>query len=134
MKRNKTIRLVLLGLLTWVVPFVVSFGFYDRTGNLNVSYGLFKCVMIIVLSITGMFALHYHLRFLDSNYLREGFKAGIVWLIINLCLDVVILVPMAGISYGQYFATIGLGYLQIPVMCIAVGMILQHKFLSLQKS
>lgn len=118
MKTNKTLRLTLLGLLTWIVPFVVSFIFYDRTGNLNVSYGLFKCVMVVVSSFIGMYALAYHLRYISSKLFREAVIAGLTWFFINIFLDIIILIPMSGMSYGQYLTTIGIGYLQIPVIVL----------------
>jgi hypothetical protein len=127
MKKHKSLRLIVLGFITWLVPFIAAFGFYDRTGNLNVSYGLFKCVMIVVSSLTGMWMLIYHMDFVHKNFVREGLITGISWLVINYLLDLVILVPMSGMSIGQYFMTIGLGYLQIPVVCLAVGMIVQRK-------
>jgi hypothetical protein len=125
--KNRSIRLIVLGFITWLVPFILSFGFYDRTGNLNVSYGFFKSVMIVVSSLTGMWMLIYHLNFIHKNFVREGFITGISWLAINYLLDLLVLVPMSGMSVGQYFLTIGLGYLQIPVICLAVGMIVQRK-------
>jgi hypothetical protein len=127
MRKNKSLRLVLLGFITWLVPFVASFGFYDRLGNLNVSYGFFKSVMVVISSITGMFVLFYHLKLIHTNYMREGFIAGMVWLVINYVLDIFILIPMAGMTLTEYFSTIGLGYLQIPVISTSVGMILQRK-------
>jgi hypothetical protein len=125
--KNRSIRLIVLGFITWLVPFILSFGFYDRTGNLSVSYGFFKSVMIVVSSLTGMWMLIYHLNFIHKNFVREGFITGISWLAINYILDLLVLVPMSGMSVGQYFLTIGLGYLQIPVVCLAVGMIVQRK-------
>jgi hypothetical protein len=127
MKKRKSLRLLVLGFLTWVIPFVTSFGFYDRTGNLNVSYGFFKSVMVVLSSVTGMYALSYHMRLVNDNFKKEGFIAGIVWLVTNYVLDLVVLVPMAGITTREYFLTIGLGYLQIPVMSTAVGIIIQRK-------
>ena len=127
MKKNKSLRILLLGFITWLVPFVVSFGFYDRSGNLNVAYGLFKCVMVVISAITGMWALMYHMNSVRTRFIREGLITGFSWLLINYLLDVFILVPMSGMSLGQYFMTVGLGYLQIPVICVAVGVIVQRK-------
>jgi hypothetical protein len=76
--------------------------------------------------------LSSYFRFINGNYFREGFLAGIIWILLNYVLDLMVLVPMAGMSFGQYFMTIGLGYLQIPVVCTAVGMILQRKLLTNQ--
>jgi hypothetical protein len=126
--KNKILRIVLLGALVWVVPFVVAFGFYDRSGQLTVSYGLFKCVMIVVSSLTSCYALLRHYKFIRQDFFRQGLVTGLLWLVINLLLDLFILVPMAKISFGTYFTTIGLGYLQIPVICFTVGLLLERQF------
>jgi hypothetical protein len=125
--KNKLLRLFVLGFITWFFPFVISFGFYDRSGNLNVTYGLFKSVMVVVSSVVGMIALSFHLKFIRNNFMKEGLIAGFSWLLINYLLDFFVLIPMSGMSAGQYFLTIGLGYVQIPVICLAVGMIVQRK-------
>jgi hypothetical protein len=123
-----------MGFITWLIPFVASFGFYDRAGNLNVSYGMFKSVMVVVSSITGMYLLNQHMKLIQSNFMREGLITGIAWLMINYVLDLLVLVPMAGMTLVEYFTTIGLGYLQIPVICTFVGMILKRKIEWSQKS
>lgn len=127
MKKSKSLRLLVLGFLTWVIPFIASFSFYDHTGNLNVSYGFFKSVMVVLSSVIGIYALSYHMRLVSNNFKKEGIIAGIVWLIINYVLDLSVLLPMAGMTVKEYFLTIGLGYLQIPVVCTGVGIIIQQK-------
>jgi uncharacterized membrane protein YpjA len=62
-----------------------------------------------------------YFRALEKDYLREGITVGLVWFTINILLDLVVLVPMSGMSIGDYFAQIGLRYLIIPTMGIAMG-------------
>ena len=127
MIKNKTLRIVALGILIWIVPFVVAFGFYDRSGQLTASYGLFKCVMIVVSSMTSSYALLRHYKFVRQNFFREGLLTGFLWLVINILLDLIALVPISKMSYESYFSTIGLGYLQIPIICFMTGLLLERQ-------
>ena len=52
--------------------------------------------------------------------LKEGIIVGIVWLIINLMVDSVVLVPIAKMGIGKYYAHIGLRYLLIPTLSFAI--------------
>lgn len=64
----------------------------------------------------------------DKYELSEGGNwSRIVWLVINWILDLVVLVPMAKMAIGIYFAHIGLRYLMIPTMSISMGYLLQNK-------
>jgi uncharacterized membrane protein YpjA len=40
---------------------------------------------------------------------------GLLWLVVNLVLDFVILLPMSHMSLSDYIAQIGLRYLMIPI-------------------
>jgi hypothetical protein len=111
-------RVVLFGVLTWLVPFVVSFGFYDRTGRLAVPAGVFQSVMVVVGGTTGAWLLVRVFR-RPPAWPRLGLSVGLLWLGINLALDLLVLVPMTGMSVATYLGEIGLGYAVIPVMAVA---------------
>lgn len=119
------VRLLLLGLLTWTVPFVVAFAFYDRQGQLATSYGLFKSTMVVVSGLTGCFALYRYMSKIETGFIRHAWIAGLVWLALNLLLDILILIPMSGMSFKEYLTTIAPGYLLIPVICVSGGMLMQ---------
>ena len=51
--KNKTLTILLLGILIWLVPFVISMFFFDRSGQLTISEDLFKSIMIVVSSLIG---------------------------------------------------------------------------------
>jgi hypothetical protein len=64
---------------------------------------------------------------IKKDYLVEGIFVGVSWLIINLVLDILILIPMSGMTYLTYFSQIGLRYLIIPTISISMGLLLKLK-------
>ena len=124
---KNTLRLLLLGLMTWAIPFFAAFFFMDQTGQLSIDMYLFKTIMIIVGGLTGAFAIVLYFKKYEDAYLKHGLLAGLTWFFINVILDLMLLVPMSKMSYPDYFSQIGLRYLMIPIMNIMVGYILNTK-------
>lgn len=120
---NKNIKILLFGILTWIIPFVVSFFFYTKEGKIVIDLMLFKSIMIVVGSLTGAFFLIKYFEKIKGNYLTEGIIVGISWLLINLVLDIFLLIPMSKMTYGAYFSEIGLRYLTIPITSITIGIV-----------
>ena len=126
-KMNKHVRNILYGILAWLIPFVASFFFYSKEGGLTIDIFLFKSIMIVVGSISAAFLLISYFKNIKNGYLREGIIVGSTWFAINILLDLLVLIPMSGMSVADYFTQIGLRYLVIPAMCIAVGASLANK-------
>lgn len=124
---NKYVRNVLYGFLAWLIPFVASFFFYSREGKLTIDIFLFKSIMIVVGSFSAAILLIYYFKNINVDYLKEGIIVGLVWFGISVVLDLLILIPMSGMSIMDYFMQIGLRYLAIPAMSIAVGTSLENK-------
>lgn len=127
---KKSFRLVLFGLLSWAIPFVVSFAFYDSNGQLSTSYDLFKSSMRVISSLVGAYFIYLYFKPVVKEFVREGIVSGIVWLAINLVLDIIILVPFAKMEMKDYLVAIALGYLQIPIFTFVTGHILKAKTVS----
>lgn len=115
------------GLLTWLVPFFLSFLFYSETTGLLIDIFLFKFIMIVVSGLIGVSLLIMYFKDIKKDYLVEGIFVGVSWLIINLILDILILIPMSGMTYLTYFSQIGLRYLIIPTISISMGFLLKLK-------
>lgn len=124
---SKYIKLILYGFLTWLIPFVASFLFYTREGELLVDIFLFKSVMIVVGSVSAAALLISYFKKITEEYLKEGAILGFSWFAINILFDLIVLVQIWGMSFGDYFTDIGLRYLVIPVMCIMIGKVLEDK-------
>jgi len=125
--KTKYLKNILYGFLAWLIPFVASFFFYSKEGGLSIDIFLFKSIMIVIGSISAAFLLVSYFKKINTNYLREGITVGIVWFIINILLDLLILIPMSGMSIADYFTQIGVRYLVIPAMAITIGKALEDK-------
>ena len=120
-------RNILYGFLAWLIPFVSSFLFYTREGELSIDIFLFKSIMIVVGTFSAAILLVSYFKNINADYLKEGVIIGLTWLAISILLDLLVLIPMSGMSIADYFAQIGIRYLAIPAMCIAVGAALENK-------
>lgn len=118
---------ILYGFLSWLIPFVSSFFFYTREGKLTTDVFLFKSIMIVVGSVSAAFLLVSYFKTINTRYLREGIVVGLTWLGTNIVLDLLVLIPMSGMRVSDYFAQIGLRYVAIPAMSIAVGAALANR-------
>lgn len=124
----KSIKKALVyGFLSWLIPFLSSFLFFSPKGGLLIDRLMFKNIMIVVGSYLAAFLIIKYFKNVDKNYIGEGLKLGLLWLAINLILDIFILVPMGNMAIGTYFIQIGLGYLMIPAMTILTGKALEIK-------
>ncbi|MBN2121995.1 hypothetical protein JW721_02975 [Candidatus Micrarchaeota archaeon] len=119
-------KLLLFGAISWLVPFVLAFAFYTPEGELAINISTFKAIMVISGGIVGAILFVKYFKGVKSAYLKEGAIAGGAWLAINLLLDILTLVMAFGMSLGDYLSQIGLSYLMIPIMGIAMGAAIEN--------
>lgn len=127
---NKYLKMVLYGLILWLVPFIVSFAFVDRQGNFTIGVTFFKSIMVVTGALVGVVLAVRYFRDVETNYVNEGIVLGVTWLIINLALD--LLMVFGGffqMDAVQYFTDIGLRYLAMPIYTIGMGYALMQQHL-----
>lgn len=127
MEKKLVFKNIKLGFISWLLPFALSFVFYKPSGELTVSYDLFKSLMIVLGSITGCFLLFRYFKFVGKDFIKQGVLVGISWFLINIVLDTLILLPMMGESFSNYFISIGLRYTVIPAISITMGYLLNRQ-------
>jgi hypothetical protein len=115
-----SLRNTLLGFVSWLAPFVVSFLFFDRTGQLLIPQPLFKSLMMVMFGGLGVVLLLVAFRRMRVSW-QSGLALGCYWLALNLLLDLIVLVPLVGMPIGLYFEDIGLRYLLIPIISTAMA-------------
>ena len=120
---NRNIRIILYGIIVWLIPFLVAIPFYSPDVTIQASDQLFKSIMIVTGSIVGAYLLIRLFSDIQEKFIQTGWIIGGIWLIINWFLDAVILLPLNGMDPATYFSQIGLRYLMIPVMSIMGGYI-----------
>jgi uncharacterized membrane protein YpjA len=120
-----TSKLLLFGFLTWLIPFVVSVPLVGRDGQPILPIGIFKSLMIVIGSAVGAWLLVRLFR-RRPLFRRPGLVVGLLWLGINVLLDLLILVPLTHMSLSDYAGEIALRYLVIPIMAVAIDAANRH--------
>lgn len=117
----------IFGFLTWLLPFIFSFFFYNGEGELLINYDVFKSMMVVVSVTIAIVFLIQYFKTVKGNFLRNGGYLGVIWFVINLLLDIVILLPLSGMPMQEYVNQIAIRYLAIPVITTAFGYMLEKK-------
>jgi hypothetical protein len=118
---------IILGFLSWLIPFAVSFLFYKPGGELVVPYATFKSTIMVVGTISGCYLLVRYFNFVEIDFIKNGVIVGLSWFAINIVFDTLILIPMMKSNFIDYFMSIGVGYFAIPSISIAMGYLLETK-------
>ncbi len=121
MTKQHLIKGLWLGFLSWLIPFVASFFFFKPGGEMLVPYATFKSIISVIGVASGSYLLYRYFGYVTKDFLRDGLLVGISWMLINLVCDFLFLVPMAKLGPWEYLITIGISYLAIPVMAMAMG-------------
>ena len=120
-------KIMFLGFLSWLIPFVFSLLFYKPRGQLIVPYATFKSAIMVIGTVSGCYLLFRYFRVVNANFFFHGVIVGICWFFINIILDTVILVPMMKTSFANYFMSIGLSYAAIPSISVTMGYLLDKR-------
>lgn len=115
------LRLIGFGLLTWLLPFLVSVPLYSPEGEPLYDIFLIKSVLLVFSAALGTLLILVYFRNVRARFVREGVLLGGVWLLINWALDAVILLPLSGMDAGTYMGEIGFRYLMIPIIALGIG-------------
>ncbi len=118
-------RTILYGFLLWLIPFVVSIPIFPLK---EAQSPVFETIMPIVLTICVVFFSFLYFRKMNSGYLSESIKLGIIWFVISIIIDLPMFMwgPMK-MSVINYMMDIGFTYLIYPIVTIGFGYMLEKK-------
>jgi len=119
---------LLLGFFDWLLPFVVSFAIFQLKDS---NYYLFESLMVIVVVFAVVWFATRYFKKVESNFVREGVLLGLLWLIINLALDLMLFLPKSPMQMplSFYMNQIGIKYLSIPIITIGFGYLKKQKII-----
>jgi len=120
-------KVIALGVLVWLVPFLVSFLFYSPDGEMTLNIHTFKTIMLLVSQTIGAVTLWYYFRSVHKDFVRTGLIVGFIWLLVNWVLDFLTLILMFQQPLGEYFLQTGLRYLGMPITSTLIGLLLAQK-------
>jgi uncharacterized membrane protein YpjA len=87
----------------------------------------FKTIMTVESSVVSAILTAIFFRSVERDFLREGIKTAITWIVLNWLLGYFGVVTFSGMSLTRYFIEIGLSYIAISAPVVAVGYVLQGK-------
>ncbi|MCT8336221.1 hypothetical protein FKB36_01580 [Methanoculleus sp. Afa-1] len=126
MSTAKYVRLIGFGLLTWLLPFLISIPLYSPEGEPLYDIFLIKTVLLVFSTALGTLLILIYFRGIRDGFVREGALLGGLWLLINWALDAVVLLPLSGMAASPYMGQIGLRYLNILIIAIGIGYAAEH--------
>ena len=123
---------LLLGFFDWLVPFAVSCVIFPMKDS---DYYMFESLMVLVVVCAVVwFAVRYFKK-VESNFVREGILLGLLWLSMNLAIDLMLFLPKSPMqmSLSVYISQIGIKYLCIPIITTGFGNLKKQKIISHEK-
>ena len=124
----KSLRLAILyGILVWIAVFAVSFAIFPIHDS---NRPLFESIMPVAIAASVVFFSTLYFKKLEKNFLNEGIKLGLLWMIINILIDLPLFLPEGSpmkVSLAEYVSDIGFTYLMIPIITVGVGYLLDSK-------
>lgn len=121
---NKNVKIVLFGLLLWLIPFLVSLVVFPLKES---NRALFESIMPLVLTIVAIKLSYYYLRKIRTGYLKEGLMIGLIWYIMMVAIDLIMFLPQSPMHMNltDYMMDIGITYLIVPVITTGMAYLAQ---------
>ena len=117
-------RALLLGLLVWLVPFVVAFAAFPLKAK---NYPLFESIMPVALAMTVVLCSLWYFRKVDRPTVREGLLLGMLWMLLSMAIDLpLMLSPPLNYTLEKYVADVGLTYLMMPIIATGIARAASH--------
>ena len=123
---NKRVKIVLLGLMIWVITFIAgffTFAIFDAEAGGPVVWTWISGIKEFSVVIGLALALFLFYRDKGQDYKRTTWEAGITWYVILLLMDLIVLVGLFGIELEFWFPLI-FTYSTVAIIPIVVGYLL----------
>jgi len=78
-------RALLLGILVWVVPFIIGIIFPPMRESWR---ALFESTMALTISAIIVVSTSIYFKHVKEAYLKEGFYIGAIWIITSILFDI----------------------------------------------
>ena len=124
---NKRVKIVLLGLMIWVITFIVGaagFIIFDIEADDSLTGLLWiSAIKALFLGIGLALALFLVYRDKGQDYKRTAWEAGISWYVIILLMDLIVLIGLLGLELELWLPSI-FSYFMVAIITIVVGYLL----------
>ncbi|OGD54298.1 hypothetical protein A3K80_08115 [Candidatus Bathyarchaeota archaeon RBG_13_38_9] len=117
-------KILLFGVLIWLIPFVVSFFIFPLRSS---SRPLFESIMPVILTLAVAFFTVRYLSKISRDFVKEGILIGIVWLVTSLVIDLILFIPESPMqmTLSDYMVDIAITYLIILIIPVCSGYLMK---------
>jgi len=83
-------------------------------------------MVVVITAVIVLFSVIYF-KNVDTEFLMEGIIIGILWLAINLIIDLLLFMPesLMQMIFADYMMDIGLTYLMMPIIAVGFGYLIE---------
>ena len=124
---NKRVKIVLLGLMIWLITFIAGFFIFGIFGaeadGPPTEVMWINGISALFLGIGLALALFLVYRDKGQDYKRTAWEAGIAWYAIILLMDLIVLIGLLGLELEFWFPLILLQF-KVLIIPIVVGYLL----------
>ena len=124
---NKRVKIVLLGLMIWVITFIagafIFIVFGAEAGGPLVETEWINGIRAFFLAIGLATALFLVYRAKGQDYKRTAWEAGITWYVIILLMNLIVLIGLIGLELELWFPLILIDF-TVAIIPIVVGYLL----------
>ncbi|MBK6932048.1 MAG: hypothetical protein IPH12_14755 [Saprospirales bacterium] len=119
-------KLLLWGFGLWAAVFAVAFVLFPLRQAEPV---FFETLISIALAGCTALATRFYFEDLKDGFFRAGIQAGVVWMLVNLAVDLILFLPESPMQmpFPAYVKDIGLTYLIIPIITLLAGHLLEKQ-------
>lgn len=115
---NKTLKIIIFGLVVWLLPSIVTLLISHRN-----EFYLFDVISALSIALTVIMFSYLYFKSINTHFIREGVIIGLVWLFISLILDVLLIfLGITKLSLIQYAIYIAPLYIIVPAITIGFGL------------
>jgi ABC-type uncharacterized transport system permease subunit len=112
-------RVVVYGVVLWLVPFAVAFVLFGvREGN----RALFESLITVTGVVTEVVLALLYFRKVERADLAHGLTLGVAWAIISIIIDLPIFLAIFKMALPDYLADIALTYLCMPAITTGIAL------------
>jgi hypothetical protein len=118
---RKFVRIFLLGLAVWAVPFVLGMAIFPVVPP---ETALFDTLMAVAMAFAATLFAYIHLSRCAQPSLDEGLLAGAIWMAMAIALDLPFFIfgpDQMRMAPADYMADIGFTYAMIPIIAAGIG-------------
>jgi hypothetical protein len=114
------VRATIYGLLIWLIAFAIAIPVYSPTDQ-TLMHGVENLAFPILLMV---FFFDYMRRVALASYTRESVTLGVLWMVIQIVIDVAILLILFKSDARDWFFQVALSYLSMPPTFWLVGLLI----------